>query len=118
MLKNRVQLFGNVGNDVEFIKHPNGVKIAKFSLAVNETYKNDKGVKVENTDWFNLTCFGPVADIANNYVKKGMQIAIEGKLKVNSYEDKQGAKRFVTDIIVSEILLLSKEPKEPKEATE
>lgn len=105
-IKNKVQLVGNVGKDLDVKSSSSGKKIVRFSLATNETYKNEAGEKTTNTDWHRLVCFGKTADIVEKYVSKGSQIAIEGKLSNGSYEDKEGIKRYTTDIIVNEILLL------------
>lgn len=105
-IKNKVQLIGNVGQAPEVKTLDSGVKIAKFSIAINEVYKNAEGKKVENTDWYNLVGFGKIAELAQNYVTKGKRVAIEGKLKNNSYTDKNGVKRYSTEIIVNELLLI------------
>jgi len=105
-LKNKVQLIGNLGNNPEIINLDSGKKIAKFSIATNESYKNAKGEKVEDTQWHNLVAWGKTAEIIENYVKKGNEIAIEGKLTHRSYDDKEGNKRYVSEIIVNELLML------------
>lgn len=105
-LKNKVQLIGNLGDDPEIKVLENGTKLAKFSLATNDKYKNAKGEKVEETQWHNLVAWGKVAEIVEQYTSKGKQIAIEGKLQYNTYEDKEGNKRYSAEIKVNEILLL------------
>ena len=85
-LKNKVQLIGNVGNDPEIKSFDGGKKLAKLSIATNESYKNDKGEKVEETQWHSLVAWGKTADIIEKYVVKGKEIAIEGKLTHKSYE--------------------------------
>ncbi len=105
-IRNKVQLIGNVGQDVKVIVPENGNKFAACSIATNESYTKD-GEKVTNTDWHNLIFFGKVADIAEQFIVKGKQIAVEGKLKTRSYEDKEGIKRYTTEIIVNEIVLFS-----------
>ncbi|RTY96010.1 single-stranded DNA-binding protein [Flavobacterium sp. GT3R68] len=107
-LKNRVQLIGNVGNDPEIKILDGGKKLANFTLATNERYKNDKGEKVEETQWHRLTAWGKTAELIESYVTKGKEIAIEGKLTHRSYEDKNGEKRYVTDVVVNEVLMLGK----------
>tara|TARA_A100000171_G_C2135617_1_gene149954 strand:- start:2884 stop:3216 length:333 start_codon:yes stop_codon:yes gene_type:complete len=107
-LKNKVQLIGNLGDDPEIKVLENGTKLAKFSLATNDKYKNAKGEKVEETQWHNLVAWGKVAEIVEQYTSKGKQIAIEGKLQYNTYEDKEGNKRYSAEIKVNEILLLGK----------
>jgi single-strand DNA-binding protein len=107
-LRNRVQLIGNVGNDPEIKTLENGRKLANLSIATNEKYTNDKGEKVEQTEWHRVTAWGKTAEIIEKYVAKGKEVAVEGKLTHRSYDDKNGEKRYVTEVIVNEILLLSK----------
>ncbi len=107
-LKNKVQLIGHVGNDPEIKSFDGGKKLAKLSIATNESYKNDKGKKVEETQWHNLVAWGKTADIIEKYVVKGKEIAIEGKLTHKSYEDKNGEKRYVTEVVIDELLMLGK----------
>ncbi|MCO6501416.1 MAG: single-stranded DNA-binding protein [Vicingus serpentipes] len=105
-LKNKVQLIGNLGNNPEIINLDSGKKIAKFSVATNESYKNAKGEKVEDTQWHNLVAWGKTAEIIENYLKKGQEIAVEGRLTHRSYDDKDGNKRYVSEIVVNELLML------------
>jgi single-strand DNA-binding protein len=105
-LRNKVQLIGNLGNDPEIITLENGKKLAKFSLATNETYKNGQGEKIIETQWHNIIAWNKTADIVETYVKKGKEIALEGKLTSRSYETKDGEKRYLTEVVVSEVLLL------------
>ena len=107
-LRNKVQLIGHVGNDPEIKSFDGGKKLAKLSIATNESYKNDKGEKVEETQWHNLVAWGKTADIIEKYVVKGKEIAIEGKLTHKSYEDKNGEKRYVTEVVIDELLMLGK----------
>jgi single-strand DNA-binding protein len=81
-------------------------KVAKFSLATKEVYKNEDGEKVSETQWHNLIAWGSQAKIAEKYLKKGNEIAIEGKLTSRNYTDKDGVKRYVTEIVVNEILMI------------
>lgn len=107
-MKNRVQLIGNVGQDPEIRTLENGKKLAHLSIATNETYKNDKGEKVEQTEWHRVTAFVKTAEIIERFVVKGKEVAVDGKLTHRSYDDKNGEKRYVTEVVVNEILLLSK----------
>ena len=107
-LRNKVQLIGHVGNDPEIKTFDGGKKLAKLSIATNESYKNDKGEKVEETQWHNLIAWGKTADTIEKYVVKGKEIAIEGKLTHRSYEDKNGEKRYVTEVVIDELLMLGK----------
>tara|TARA_R110001583_G_scaffold192614_1_gene359313 strand:+ start:24148 stop:24486 length:339 start_codon:yes stop_codon:yes gene_type:complete len=105
-LKNNVQLIGNVGQEPTITILDSGKKVARLSLATNESYKDTKGEKQSNTDWHNLVAWGKTADIIETYVTKGKEIAIGGKLTSRSYEDKDGIKRYVTEVVVGELLLL------------
>ena len=105
-LKNKVQLIGNVGNEPEITNLDSGKKVAKFSIATNEFYKNSKGEKEQNTQWHNVVAWGKIAEIVEKYVGKGKEVALEGKLTSRSYETKEGEKRYVTEVVANEILLL------------
>jgi len=105
-LKNKVQLIGNAGNAPEIKTIESGKKVANFSIATNEFYKNAKGEKVQTTEWHNITAWGKIADIVEKYVGKGKEVAIEGKLTSRSYETESGEKRYVTEVVANEILLL------------
>ncbi len=107
-LKNKVQLIGNLGNAPEVRNTESGKKMACFSVATNESYRNAKGEKVTETQWHNLIAWGKVADIAEKYLAKGTEVAIEGKLINHNYTDKAGIKKYVTEVQVNEILLLGK----------
>jgi single-strand DNA-binding protein len=107
-MKNRVQLIGNVGNEPEIKTFDGGKKVVNFTLATNESYKNDKGEKVEQTEWHRVSAWGNVADIIEKFVTKGKEIAIEGKLTHRSYDDKNGEKRYITEVVASDVLLLGK----------
>ncbi|HIP36880.1 MAG TPA: single-stranded DNA-binding protein [Crocinitomix sp.] len=107
-LRNKVQLIGNLGQAPEIVTFENGNKLAKFTLATNETFKNAKGEKQIETQWHQLIAWGKVADIIENYVKKGQEIAIEGKIMYETYEAKDGIRRHATKIQVNELVLLSK----------
>ena len=111
-LRNKVQLIGNLGKDPEVKQLDSGKILAKISLATSENYKNADGEKVTDTQWHNLVAWGKTAQIAEKYLKKGNKIAIEGKLINRSYEDKEGIKRYVTEVLVSEILMLGTKNKD------
>lgn len=109
-LKNKVILMGNLGKDPE-VKMVNGKsKLARFSLATNETYTNSDGEKVKETQWHNLIAWGKTADIIEKYCEKGMELVVEGKLVNRNYMDKNDVKRFVTEIQVNEVVLVSRKP--------
>ncbi len=105
-MRNKVQLIGNLGMNPEIKDLESGKKVAKFSIATNESYKNAKGEKVEDTQWHNLVAWGKTAEIVEKYLQKGKEIAVEGKLISRSYDDKDGNKRYVTEILVNDLLML------------
>jgi single-strand DNA-binding protein len=105
-LRNKVQLIGHVGNAPEIVNLESGKKLAKFSLATNDSYKNSKGEKITDTQWHNVVAWGKLADLIESYVPKGKEVGIEGKLTSRSYEDKEGVKRYVTEIVCNELLLM------------
>ena len=107
-MKNRVQLIGHVGNDPEIKNLDGGRKVANLSIATNDSYKNDKGEKVEQTEWHKVVAWGKTAEFIEKYVTKGKEIAIEGKLTHRSYDDKNGEKRYITEVVVNDILLFGK----------
>ena len=108
-LRNRVQLIGHVGNDPEIKTLEGGRKVANITLATNDHYTNAQGEKVEQTEWHRLAAWGATAELIEKYVTKGKEIAIEGKLTHRSYDDKNGEKRFVTEVTINELLLLGKQ---------
>jgi len=103
-LKNKVILFGNVGRDVEITQLERGIK-ASVSLATNEYYTNAQGEKVSDTQWHNLVVYGKLAEIFQKHITKGKEIAIEGKIVYRNYEDKEGIKRYITEIRVEELIM-------------
>lgn len=109
-LRNSVRLIGNLGAAPEVKNLDKGNKVAKLALATNETYTNAKGEKVIETYWHNLVAWGKTAEIAEKYLTKGSEIAIEGKLTNHSYTDKDGVKKYVTEIVVNDFLMLDKKP--------
>ncbi len=107
-LRNKVQLIGHVGQEPEIKILEGGKKLAKLLIATNEVYYNDKGEKVTDTQWHNVSAWGKIAEVVENFVNKGKEIAIEGKLTHRSYDDKEGNKRYFTEVIANELLLLGK----------
>lgn len=107
-LRNKVQLIGNLGNDPEIINLESGKTLAKFAIATNESYKNAQGEKITDTQWHNIVAWGKTAQIVEKYVGKGKEVAIEGKLTTRSWEDKDGMKRYITEVVCSELLMLGK----------
>jgi len=107
-MQNRVQLIGNTGNDPVIKTLDSGKKVANLSIATKGFYKNDKGERVEQTEWHPVVAWGKTAEIIEKFVAKGKQIGIEGKLTHRSYEDKNGEKRYITEVVANEVLLFGK----------
>jgi len=110
-LKNRVNLIGNLGMDPE-VKEVNGKTLARVSMATSESYKDSDGKKVTNTQWHTLVAWGNIAVIIGKYLKKGSEVAVEGKLSNRSYEDQNGNKKYITEITVNDFLMLDRKPQE------
>lgn len=107
-LKNKVQLIGNLGMNPEIKEVTGGKKMARFSMATNESYRDANGKKQTETQWHNLVAWGKVADLVEKFLSKGNEIVIEGKLVNRNYTDKEGIKRYTTEILVNEIVLLGR----------
>jgi single-strand DNA-binding protein len=105
-LKNRVTLIGNLGQDPETKTTETGKKVTHFTLATNDGYKNADGQKVSETTWHNIVAWNGLADIAGKYLKKGKEVAVEGRIVYRSYEDKKGATKNITEIVLNDLLLL------------
>jgi single-strand DNA-binding protein len=110
-LKNKVQLIGKLGNAPEVKNLEGNKKMARFNIATNETYRNAKGEKVVETEWHNIVAWGKVAEIAEKYLQKGSEVALEGKLVSRSYNDKEGNKKYITEVQVNEILMMGDKQK-------
>ena len=107
-LRNKVQLIGNVGMTPEVKTFGEGKTRVHFSIATNESYKNKNGEKVDETQWHNIVVWGKGAELAASLIKKGAEIAIEGKLTSRKYDDKDGNTRYVTEVVMNSFLLLGK----------
>lgn len=107
-LRNSVRLIGHIGVNPETKELEGGKKVSRFTLATNETYKNAKGEKVKDTVWHNLVLWGKTAGVAEKYLEKGNEIAIEGRITNRSYTNKEGEKKYFTEIVVNELLMLGK----------
>lgn len=110
MSVNKVILVGNVGKDPETRYLDEGTAFTKFPLATSETYKNKAGDRVSNTEWHNVVLWRGLAQVAEKYVKKGTQIYIEGRIKTRSYDDQDGNKKYITEIVGDQMQLLSRKP--------
>lgn len=105
-LRNKVQLIGHLGNDPELQTFESGKKMVKFSIATNDFYRNAEGERVKQTDWHNVVAWNKTAEIISNHVKKGQEIALEGKLTTRSWETEDGQKRYTTEVVCDEVVLL------------
>ncbi|GGB10394.1 MULTISPECIES: single-stranded DNA-binding protein [Mucilaginibacter] len=103
-LRNSVRLVGNLGMDPEVKVFDSNKKMVRLSIATNESYKNDKGEKITDTQWHNLIFWGTQAKLAEDLLKKGDEVAVEGKLANRNYTDKDGIKRYVSEVVVNEFL--------------
>lgn len=101
-------MIGNLGMNPEVKTLESGKKVARFTIATNDTYKNQQGEKVTNTSWHNIVAWDKLAGILEQYVEKGMEIALEGKLTTRNYIDKDGSKKYITEIIAQEMLMLGR----------
>ncbi len=109
-LRNRVQLIGNLGDKPEVKNTETGKKLVIFRVATNESYRNTKGEKVTETQWHRVKAWGKLAEIAEKYLDKGREVAIEGKLINRGYTDKEGNKKYISEIEMGELLLLGAKP--------
>ncbi len=105
-LKNRVTLIGNLGQDPETKTTETGKKVTHFTLATDDGYKNSEGQKISETTWHNIVAWNGLADIAGKYLKKGRQVAVEGRIVYRSYEDKKGITKSITEIVLNDLVLL------------
>jgi single-strand DNA-binding protein len=105
-LKNRVTLIGNLGQDPDTKTTETGKKVTHFTLATKESYKNAEGQKINETTWHNIVAWNGLADIAGKFLKKGKEVAVEGRIVYRSYEDKKGATKNITEIVLNDLILL------------
>jgi single-strand DNA-binding protein len=105
-LRNKVMLIGNLGQDPEIKTTETGKKVTHFTLATDEGYKNAEGQKVSETTWHNIVAWNGLADVAGRFLKKGREVAVEGRIVYRSYEDKHGVTKYITEIVLNDLLLL------------
>lgn len=105
---NKVILVGNLGKDPEIRHLENGTAVANFPIATSESYKDKEGSRVEQTEWHNVVVWRKLAEIAENYLKKGSQIYLEGKLRTRSWDDQQGNKKYTTEVVADSFTMLGK----------
>ena len=105
-LRNRVTLIGNLGQDPEIKTTETGKKFTHFTLATSDGYKTSEGQKVSETTWHNIVAWNGLAETAGKYLKKGREVAVEGRIVYRTYEDKKGVTKYITEIVLSDLLLL------------
>jgi len=105
-LANRVTLIGNLGQDPETKTTESGKKLVHFTLATKEGFKNAEGQRVNETTWHNIVAWNGLADVAGKFLKKGNEVAVEGRIVYRSYEDKKGVTKYITEIVLSDLELL------------
>ncbi len=110
-LRNSVQLIGRLGRDPEVKETGKGTSLAKFSIATSDSYRNAKGDRVEDTQWHNIVIFGKQAEIAGKYLRKGSEVAVEGRLVHRVYDDPKGGKKYFTEISANDFVMLGSKPK-------
>jgi single-strand DNA-binding protein len=115
-IRNRVQLIGRLGGDPEIKSFENNRKMAKLNLATSEVYNNTKGERVESTEWHNIIAWGKTAERAEEYLLKGMEVMVEGKLTHRQYTDKEGVKRYITEVEASDLVLMNVKKASPVNA--
>jgi single-strand DNA-binding protein len=105
-LTNRVTLIGNLGQDPETKTIETGKKVTHFTLATNDGYKNNEGQRITETTWHNIVAWNGLAEVAEKFLKKGKEVAVEGRIVYRNYEDKKGVTKYITEIVLSELHLL------------
>jgi single-strand DNA-binding protein len=110
-LRNRVQLIGNLGQDPEIKTLESGKKLVKFTVATSDSFKNGDGQNVKETTWHNVVAWNGIAEVAGKFLKKGGQVAVEGRIVYRSYEDKAGVTKYITEIVANDLVML-RGPKE------
>jgi len=113
-LRNRVNLIGNLGQNPEMKSLDSGKKVTHFTLATTEEFKNAEGQKVKETTWHNIVAWNGLADLASRYLKKGGQVAVEGRIAYRNYEDKNGVAKSVTEIVIHDVLFLNEQKEQAK----
>jgi single-strand DNA-binding protein len=103
---NKVTLIGNLGKDPELRYTSSGVAVATFSMATSESWKDPEGNTQERTQWHSIVAWRKLAEIVGEYLKKGSKIYLEGRLQYRNYDDKNGVKRYVTEIVMDEMVML------------
>lgn len=113
---NKVILIGNLGKDPEVRHTPSGAAVANFPIATNEAWNNKEGQREERTEWHRVVAFGRLAEICGQYLKKGKQVYIEGRLQTRSWDDREGNKRYTTEIVAATMTMLGRAGEGPSES--
>ncbi len=113
-LKNRVQLIGRLGQDPDVRELEGGKRVARFNLATNESYRNGEGVRVEETTWHTVVLWNGLAELAAKYLARGRQVCLEGRISYRSYTDRNGAQKWVTEIIATDMVMLGQGNRPPE----
>ncbi len=113
-LSNRVTLIGNLGQDPETKSTETGKKVTHFTLATKDGYKNNEGQRITETTWHNIVAWNGLADIADKFLKKGREVAVEGRIVYRNYEDKNGVTKYITEVVLSDLILLRNGEKSAK----
>lgn len=106
-LRNKVQLIGRLGQDPEIRTLESGKKVAHFNLATNESYRNAEGTKIDETTWHSIVAWNGLAELSSKFLSKGREVCIEGRISYRSYTDKNGVQRNVTEIVATDLVMLS-----------
>jgi single-strand DNA-binding protein len=115
---NKVMIIGNLGRDPEMRYTPSGRPVTTFSVAANRQYTNAEGEKQTETEWFNVVAWGKLAEICNQYLAKGRQVYIEGRLQTRQWEDAQGTRHTSVEIVANEMIMLGSRPSEDETESE
>ncbi len=113
----RVQLIGNLGRDAEMRYTPSGAPVTEFRLAVNRSRRGQDGQWIQETDWYRVVCWNRLAEFADQYLKRGMRVYVDGRLQLRRYSGTDGQERTVVEVVARDIIMLSARPEEPAEAT-
>ena len=111
-LRNKVQLIGRLGKDAETITFDDSKVKARFPVATNVQFRNGEGEKVERTQWHDVIAWGGLAEVAGQYLRKGAEVELEGRLTYRTYEDGEGQTRYITEVVANELLMLEKRPED------
>ncbi len=115
---NKVMLLGHLGKDPDLKYTSNGNAVTKFSLATSESWKDASGNQVERTEWHNIVIWGKLAEISNQYLKKGSKAYFEGRITTRSYEDKEGVKKYITEVVATDMIMLDRKEAGPSSDSE